>query len=52
MLTAVETPIAFNPTKLLYDHALANNWQVVVERKNVVYKLTPTDGIYTLESNT
>jgi HAD superfamily hydrolase (TIGR01490 family) len=50
MLNIVEQPIAFNPTRLLYDHAKQHNWRIVVERKNVIYKLDPgTDG-YELES--
>lgn len=39
MLKMVENPIAFNPTQGLLDTAKAEGWQVVVERKNVVYKL-------------
>jgi len=48
MLTRVEQPIAFNPTKKLYEHAAAHGWPVVVERKNMVYKLEPSDGEYRL----
>ncbi len=48
MLEAVERPIAFNPTKQLFKHAQANDWQVIVERKNMVYKLEPTNGKYRL----
>ncbi len=39
MLTMVEKPIAFNPNRLLYRHALKNNWKVVVERKDVIYEI-------------
>jgi HAD superfamily hydrolase (TIGR01490 family) len=39
MLTMVETPIAFNPNRLLYRHALQHEWKVVVERKDVIYEL-------------
>jgi HAD superfamily hydrolase (TIGR01490 family) len=49
MLEMVESPIAFNPSKLLYDHARKNGWQIVLERKNVVYKLTPQNHTYQLE---
>lgn len=38
MLELVEQPIAFNPTKDLYELALEKHWRVVVERKNVVYQ--------------
>lgn len=48
MLEAVEHPIAFNPTKLLQAHALAKGWPIVVERKNVVYRLEPHSGSYLL----
>jgi len=48
MLEAVERPIAFNPTKKLFEHAKNNGWKVVLERKNMVYELEPKDGRYTL----
>lgn len=39
MLDLVETPIAFNPNRLLYRHAKQRGWKVVVERKDVIYEL-------------
>lgn len=39
MLEAVEKPICFNPNSVLYTHAKRLNWQVVVERKDVIYQL-------------
>ncbi|MEK7594026.1 MAG: HAD family phosphatase [Patescibacteria group bacterium] len=48
MLSAVEKPIAFNPTQALYEHAKANGWPVVVERKNMIYRLESQDGSYIL----
>ncbi|MEK7600326.1 MAG: HAD-IB family hydrolase [Patescibacteria group bacterium] len=48
MLSSVEQPIAFNPTRELYEHARANSWPVVVERKNMIYRLEPQDGSYIL----
>lgn len=48
MLSAVENPIAFNPTKKLFRHAAEQGWNVVVERKNMVYRLEPKDGTYLL----
>jgi HAD superfamily hydrolase (TIGR01490 family) len=39
MMELVETPIAFNPNRLLYRHAKKNGWGVVVERKDVIYEL-------------
>lgn len=49
MLSIVEKPIVFNPTKLLFEHAKKNNWEIVVERKNMVYNLQPTNGKYTIK---
>lgn len=49
MLLAVEQPIAFNPTKKLFEHAKQQGWPVVLERKNVIYQLEPKDGQYQLE---
>lgn len=48
MLSAVKKPIAFNPTKKLFRHAQENGWLVVVERKNMVYRLEPGSGSYIL----
>ncbi|MEK7602074.1 MAG: HAD-IB family phosphatase [Patescibacteria group bacterium] len=39
MLTMVETPIAFNPNRLLYRHAKKNDWKIIVERKDVIYEI-------------
>jgi HAD superfamily hydrolase (TIGR01490 family) len=39
MLDLVETPIAFNPNRLLYRHAKKHDWKVVVERKDVIYEV-------------
>lgn len=39
MLDMVETPIAFNPNRLLYRHAKQRGWKVVVERKDVIYEV-------------
>lgn len=48
MLELVERPIAFNPTKQLFAAAREHGWQVVIERKNVVYKLGSDNGQYVL----
>lgn len=48
MLSAVEQPIAFNPTKKLFQHARQHSWTIVVERKNMVYHLEPDSGSYRL----
>jgi len=50
MLSAVEQPIAFNPTKKLFTHAKKQGWKVVLERKNMVYKLEAADGTYRLQA--
>ncbi len=39
MLEIVERPICFNPNSELYKQAKVRNWEVVVERKDVIYKL-------------
>lgn len=48
MLSKVERPIAFNPTKKLFEHAQQQSWPIVVERKNMIYQLEPKDGSYIL----
>lgn len=48
MLATVERPIAFNPTKRLFDHARGHGWKIVIERKNMVYELEPHHGNYRL----
>lgn len=37
MLEMVERPIAFNPNQKLYKHAKIRQWEIVVERKDVIY---------------
>lgn len=49
MLELTERPIAFNPSKKLFQHAREQGWKVVVERKNVVYELVSEDGSYRLK---
>ncbi|MDB4992537.1 MAG: hypothetical protein JWL75_782 [Parcubacteria group bacterium] len=39
MLTMVEKAIAFNPNRALYRHALQHSWDVVVERKDVIFEM-------------
>lgn len=48
MLEIVDNPIAFNPEDTLYEKAKKENWKIVVERKNVVYELGPSNGQYIL----
>lgn len=44
MLEMVEQPIVFNPTSELFKVAKEHKWPIIVERKNVVYKLDPSDN--------
>jgi HAD superfamily hydrolase (TIGR01490 family) len=37
MLELVERPICFNPNKVLYEVAKHRSWNIVVERKDVIY---------------
>ncbi len=39
LLESVARPICFNPNFVLYAHAKEKGWEVVVERKDVIYKL-------------
>lgn len=39
LLEAVERPICFNPNQRLYQVAERMGWEVVVERKDVIYRL-------------
>jgi HAD superfamily hydrolase (TIGR01490 family) len=38
-LNIVERPICFNPDMKLWNHAKEKGWEVIVERKNVIYEL-------------
>jgi len=48
MLELVEQPIAFNPERQLFELAKQRGWKIVIERKNMIYKLEPNDGSYVL----
>lgn len=48
MLETVGRPIAFNPSKKLFSHAREQEWEIVVERKNVIYNLRPENKKYVL----
>jgi HAD superfamily hydrolase (TIGR01490 family) len=48
MLSLVERPVAFNPSKKLFQHASKAGWKIVLERKNMVYELEPNNGSYVL----
>lgn len=38
-LKMVERPVCFNPNSKLYAHAKKTGWEIVVERKDVIYEL-------------
>ncbi len=42
-LELIDKPICFNPNKLLYRHAKLNSWEVIVERKDVIYTIPTKD---------
>lgn len=48
MMELVEHPIAFNPNQDLITIARENTWPIVIERKNVIYKLSKQNNVYTL----
>lgn len=48
MLSLAERPIAFNPEKNLYAVAEKNGWDIVVERKNMIYEMRQIYGVYQL----
>jgi HAD superfamily hydrolase (TIGR01490 family) len=51
MLSAVEQPIAFNPTRELFTYARQQQWRIVIERKNVSYELEAHHGSYELKNS-
>lgn len=48
MLELVERPIAFNPDANLFEDAVTNHWPIVIERKNMIYRLEPHGSSYIL----
>lgn len=48
LLAAVERPIAFNPSEGLFQAAKDNQWPIVIERKNIAYKMEHTDDALVL----
>ncbi len=49
MLALCERPIAFNPSRGLLEHAQNHKWEIVVERKNVIYTMHADKGHYHLD---
>lgn len=48
ILEQVTKPIAFNPDEGLLKLSKANNWPVVIERKNIAYEMRLSSGRYTV----
>lgn len=48
ILHLVTHPIAFNPSKELLDEAQARKWPIVIERKNIMYKMEMSEDGYKL----
>lgn len=40
LLEMVERPICFNPNMALYQHAKRMKWEIIVERKDVIYEIS------------
>lgn len=49
-LAMVETAIAFNPDQKLLKTAKEHGWNIVIERKNVIYELQKLDKHYELKN--
>ena len=43
-LNLVARPICFNPNMKLWNHAKEKGWEVIVERKNVIYELNKNEN--------
>ena len=48
MMELAENPVAFNPDQSLLKIATEQGWPIVVERKNVIYRLEDQGGNYKL----
>lgn len=48
MMELVDSPIAFNPDRELFDRARKEGWDIVVERKNIIYKLRSDGSTFVL----
>jgi HAD superfamily hydrolase (TIGR01490 family) len=49
-MRVTERPIAFNPNAALYETAQEHGWDVVVERKNMIFEMTLQDGHYVVQT--
>jgi len=51
VLELVEQPIAFNPSEGLFERAKKDGWPIVIERKNIAYRLEKQgDGLVLAET--
>jgi len=41
LLQKVDKAVAFNPNRALYRKAVESGWEIIVERKDMIYKLSP-----------
>jgi len=48
ILSLVTHPIAFNPSKELLDEAQMRKWPIIIERKNIMYRLEMSQNGYQL----
>lgn len=48
LLDMVANPIAFNPSQELFLTAKERGWPVVIERKNIAYRMEPKDDAFVL----
>jgi len=49
MLAKTSNPIAFNPNRVFFEEAKKRRWPIVIERKNMIYKLVASDEGYKLD---
>lgn len=49
MMSVTERAIAFNPNAALFEEAQKRNWTVALERKNMMYELSPKHGKYSVQ---
>lgn len=48
LLQSVEKPIAFNPSAGLLEYAKQSGWSIVIERKNIAYRMEKQDDVLVL----
>lgn len=48
ILELTERPIAFNPSEGLFNHAKQHGWSIVIERKNIAYRMERQDDALVL----